>query len=661
MIAINIGIPTDSVDITLAKSNSNNWLLGEGFEFELSKAILSGEVKTESITSYEDVSRGNTLVLNAPEVDFVTELAYIINPAIENLSFSANSTFNGDSSQISSEKNISLFNTEIESNSQNEEESTSQQVLVNNLNIKITSEQNNEVSIPSLNLKNGESVVRLLNLGPYVGEPDSQVNIPKPFSYTNTQNSSTQNETSSYSQNNLTVGESEVQSNHEDKKVRSSIKLTDAPKTTVSEVNLNVSIPETDKTVINTIKISQTNAASNIDILNENTNYANRNNQSFPKELTKNLARSNQGISSDVGYILPDAEKSKLILSKPEISPNSLIRENFEQEENFALLELLAKKISPKSQYLLHDKWQNNASNTGYNLETAKLAHNSKEQNNLPGSTDKNETHKPNTEHNRIIDAKAIFNEAHKQNTSGDATMRIGDDNSPKGKLKDGSSRHSDSNFMGESKEQPRVFSAENDKTDNQNTVKPTQTPLKHGAVVAKVAGHQTEMVVNNVKAENTQTALYEFSRVQLREVPRKIMQLATATPAGSTQSAKLIMYPKSLGTIIVQITIADSVVKLNLKGDSMESLMMLESTSVLLKDRFQTKGLILDKIEYELNTTGNETYLSKENQNGREKTNMGKLMTRYDSSHDDETQTKDEQPKTRLRYDNGKIIEKYI
>jgi hypothetical protein len=60
------------------------------------------------------------------------------------------------------------------------------------------------------------------------------------------------------------------------------------------------------------------------------------------------------------------------------------------------------------------------------------------------------------------------------------------------------------------------------------------------------------------------------------------------------------------------------------------------------------------------LNTTGNETYSSKENQNGREKANTNKTMRSYERTQEDETQTK-EVHITRLRYDSGKIIEKYI
>jgi flagellar hook-length control protein FliK len=167
-------------------------------------------------------------------------------------------------------------------------------------------------------------------------------------------------------------------------------------------------------------------------------------------------------------------------------------------------------------------------------------------------------------------------------------------------------------------------------------------------------------MLVNNHKLTDFEAPIKEFSGVKLSDIPRRIMQLATTQASDGTSSAKLVMNPKSLGTIVVHLEIVKNVVKLHLTGEKQEALSAVESTIGLLKERLQSKGLILDNIEYNLNDSGEHSNLGKHNHADKENKHIKHTYNNEKQSESSEGNDKFHDNKI-LRHDNGTIIEKYI
>jgi len=167
-------------------------------------------------------------------------------------------------------------------------------------------------------------------------------------------------------------------------------------------------------------------------------------------------------------------------------------------------------------------------------------------------------------------------------------------------------------------------------------------------------------MLVNNHILTDSEAPIQEFARVKLSDIPRRIMQLATTQASDGNSSAKLVMHPKSLGTIVVQLEIVKNVVKLHLTGEKREALSAVESTIGMLKERLQSKGLILDNVEYNLNNSNEQANSGKHNQTEKEHRQINSTYNNERLSESSNGSDKVHDNKN-LRHDNGTIIEKYI
>jgi flagellar hook-length control protein FliK len=167
-------------------------------------------------------------------------------------------------------------------------------------------------------------------------------------------------------------------------------------------------------------------------------------------------------------------------------------------------------------------------------------------------------------------------------------------------------------------------------------------------------------ILVKNQSLTDSETPTQEFARVKLSDIPRRIMQLATTQASDGNSSAKLVMHPKSLGTIVVQLEIVKNVVKLHLTGEKREALSAVESSIGMLKERLQSKGLELDNVEYNLNDSNEQANSGKHNQ-----TEKDQKQVKHTYNNENLSESNDENDKLHdnkiLRHDNGTIIEKYI
>ncbi|MCO5252499.1 MAG: flagellar hook-length control protein FliK [Candidatus Kapabacteria bacterium] len=167
-------------------------------------------------------------------------------------------------------------------------------------------------------------------------------------------------------------------------------------------------------------------------------------------------------------------------------------------------------------------------------------------------------------------------------------------------------------------------------------------------------------ILVNNHILTDSETPTKEFARVKLSDIPRRIMQLATNQASDGISSAKLVMHPKSLGTIVVHLEIVKNVVKLHLTGEKREALSAVESTIGMLKERLHSKGLVLDNVEYNLNDSNEQANSGKHNQTEKEQKQIKRTYNNEKLSESSDGNDKLHDNKI-LRHDNGTIVEKYI
>lgn len=673
MIALNIGIPTDSVDTGLVKTNSNNSHTGELFEFELYSAILIDSLPSyPAFHEFGDSELDN--IYDAPDDVSVSEVVDIISPEIANLTFLANSIINPVFTNINSENNFFSLNIERDDSLKIEIKNIAKDISGNNPVLSSPIEQKKE-DVHIFNTKTDESVIKIPKIYSDSNEPNLPLNEIKVPSLKLAQNTFQQNPINETHEIVLSTDIIEIKTVNDrniapranipvERVLEDGLKLIGLKANSILQGSIPVERAVDDGLTLTGLKSDSilTGSIPVVRAVDDELTLSDNISRTFNLLATKAVNNSVHKIPElviDEEILSLETERPKIILTKNQILTTKAVQNISDQAENQTLLGLLASRavtITPKSgDYKLQDM----VTNVEHVPDVLGLV-NKKMQMNQFQKSQTLELNIPDTEHNIKIDNKPMIKVGHRQISNSDNIISRIDENSPKSDTNDSPTNMPFKNYVNESKGSHNILTDESDQGDNHIYHKPAQTVPNNEIEIPKIAGKTTEVVVNNVKVEKNETASYEFSRVQLRDVPRKIMQLASATPSGSTQSAKLVMHPKSLGTIIVQITIADGAVKINLKGDNKESLILLESSSALLKERFQNKGLFLDKIEYELNTTGNETYSSKENQNGREKANTNKTMRRYERTQEDETQTKEVHIK-RLRYDSGKIIEKYI
>ncbi len=105
---------------------------------------------------------------------------------------------------------------------------------------------------------------------------------------------------------------------------------------------------------------------------------------------------------------------------------------------------------------------------------------------------------------------------------------------------------------------------------------------------------------------ETKTTQSLESYRIRLEEFPSATLKLVKNTQDNSISSAKLTLKPESLGTLTVNITMAENVAKLSITADSKEALKSVESQISVLKEKLSQEGIQTDKIELSYKDEGN-------------------------------------------------------
>lgn len=125
----------------------------------------------------------------------------------------------------------------------------------------------------------------------------------------------------------------------------------------------------------------------------------------------------------------------------------------------------------------------------------------------------------------------------------------------------------------------------------------------------------------NNVKISSQKVDLpsfMSFSRIKIGSVHNILSDVVKNSGGNYQGSVRMILSPKSLGTIFVELSVSDNSVKLGIKSDNKDTVKALEGSIGILKERIESTGVKIDyvNINHYADQSNREGTTSRERQN---------------------------------------------
>ncbi|MCW5886475.1 MAG: flagellar hook-length control protein FliK, partial [Candidatus Kapabacteria bacterium] len=165
----------------------------------------------------------------------------------------------------------------------------------------------------------------------------------------------------------------------------------------------------------------------------------------------------------------------------------------------------------------------------------------------------------------------------------------------------------------------------------------------------------------NQTQAKPEMPSYMTFTRVKLGNMPGILSDIVSNSSGNYIGTAKLILTPKSLGTIFVEINVSEDSVKLNFKADSRETTKAIESNIANLRDKIESNGVKIENININHFTGEQKKDASAQRDRNNETGNRNKSGVFDMDKILNEKEPIDIEPKTRQRFDQGNYIEQYI
>lgn len=179
-----------------------------------------------------------------------------------------------------------------------------------------------------------------------------------------------------------------------------------------------------------------------------------------------------------------------------------------------------------------------------------------------------------------------------------------------------------------------------------------------------------TEKNVLNAKPIKSDVEYSSFTKIydniKLNEIPKVTANIARNLNIGESSSARLLLQPKSLGTVFVELHMNGDVLKINFKTEKDSVKHIIENQMYILKDKLQNQGIKIENIDvrnYEQDATNynNNTDNFKKDDAQKDKLKFvksGDIGSQVNATLD----IQDEQPTAKKTYlTPGSRIEKYI
>ena len=93
---------------------------------------------------------------------------------------------------------------------------------------------------------------------------------------------------------------------------------------------------------------------------------------------------------------------------------------------------------------------------------------------------------------------------------------------------------------------------------------------------------------------------------IRLEDFDKTTLKMVRNLPEQGIQNAKLILQPKSLGTVFVKISVKDKNVQLDIKTETQEAMKSIENQLPALKEKLAQQGLTADRVDLKYKGTDN-------------------------------------------------------
>ncbi|HRP02588.1 MAG TPA: flagellar hook-length control protein FliK, partial [Candidatus Kapabacteria bacterium] len=160
--------------------------------------------------------------------------------------------------------------------------------------------------------------------------------------------------------------------------------------------------------------------------------------------------------------------------------------------------------------------------------------------------------------------------------------------------------------------------------------------------------------------SENTAKPL--IYNIKLGDLPNKISSIISKSTLGEVNTARINLSPKSLGTLVVEITQKKDDLKIVIHSESKDVANLIEQNLSGLKDKLINQGFSQQNIDLNINVQSQANTLMNRG-DGRENNKHSKNDRKYSSySQANDLFTESERIIIDYnKYDSGKFIEKYI
>ncbi len=186
-----------------------------------------------------------------------------------------------------------------------------------------------------------------------------------------------------------------------------------------------------------------------------------------------------------------------------------------------------------------------------------------------------------------------------------------------------------------------------------------TENNVQLHTVVTKISNKGTTI---SKTAEVSDFTLVK--RIVPEDFPSTGLQLIKNLPENGSGTAKLILQPQALGTVIVEINMTQNKMRMEVKADTQEAVKMIENQLGSLKEKLASNGIITEKIDVSLNQEnlqnfGNAGHFQK--QGKREDKTARNAFIQSLTGNGTESQEAETSSIKRNFSNQGSLIEKYI
>ena len=156
------------------------------------------------------------------------------------------------------------------------------------------------------------------------------------------------------------------------------------------------------------------------------------------------------------------------------------------------------------------------------------------------------------------------------------------------------------------------------DKPEMKNKDQNMESQLKSLHNLINGSGGQNAETSGKSAVSNTESSpqFPDLRTIKMNEFGKTTLNTIKSMPDNSIHSARLVLQPKSLGTVMIEISLAGNIAKMDIKVDSREAAKSIESQLSNLKDKLANEGIKMESVNLKLSNQNREMKNNGDNNN---------------------------------------------